>query len=282
MAQRFTATDTAVIQRAHRKRREVIVLREDEDWLIEYTTSPKDMLRRMAARGSLIKLGAGRYAIPILGSDSVAYKAWQPLLHARLAPLGNYYLGGLSALAEHHLTDLSVQDAFVIVGFWNSALNDGRIDVVGRAVHSVRSRRPVFGRNLGAADVRLSRTEHYRRSDVARTLVDCLWHPELCGPPETWITAWGRGASGGLDIEAVCHYALALGPSVACRVGFLLEELGHGALARARLGAAVRSDRLTPLVTKERFQPDAEVEPAWRVQLNVPREQVEGWLSYGK
>ncbi|MEX2025355.1 MAG: hypothetical protein WD993_09835 [Thermoleophilaceae bacterium] len=282
MSQSFTTTDTAVIQRARRKRREVIVLREDVDWLREFSPSPKDMLRRMARRGALIRLGAGRYAIPVIGSDSPEFKAWQPMVHARLAPLGEYYLGGFSALAEHRLTDLSDPAAFVVAGFWHSALAAGRVAVVGRPLRAAITRRPVLTGELGIETVRLSRTETYRRSDPTRTLVDCLWHPRLCGTPETWITAWGRGATATLDVDLACRYAAALGPSVACRVGLMLDLVGHGHIARDTLGHARRADRPTPLVAGDAIGDAVERDPTWNVVLNVPRERVEGWLSYGK
>jgi hypothetical protein len=88
---------------------------------------------------SVISLGAGRYAIPVLGSASPAFKAWQPMLHARLAPHGKYYLGGLSALSEHRLTDLSEPTIFAVVGFWHSDLQAGRVAVAGRPVRLTRA-----------------------------------------------------------------------------------------------------------------------------------------------
>jgi predicted transcriptional regulator of viral defense system len=284
MAQRFTDTDTALIQRARRKRRDVIVLREDEHWLAEYSSRPKDMLWRMARRGALISLGAGRYAIPVLGSDSAAFKAWQPMLHARLAPHGSYYLGGLSALVEHRLTDVSESSIFAVVGFWHSDLQEGGVTVAGRPVHAVRTRRAVFTEELGVERIRLSRSEHYLRSDPTRTLVDCLWHPELCGATETWITAWGRSAETALRPAASCRYALALGPSVARRVGLMLDLIGHGEVAREVMPPKVRrGDRVALLSADGPSATDTTpVDPFWRVAFNVPRDRIEGWLAYGK
>ncbi len=135
--------------RARRKRRAVLVLREDSDWLREFHPRPKDLLLRMASRGALIKLGAGRYAIPTLGSDAAAYNAWQPMLHGRLAPLGDYYLGFFSALEEHRLTDLSEPFATVLVGFASRQLMDGQLVVAGRPLRAARTRRPVFAGDLG-------------------------------------------------------------------------------------------------------------------------------------
>jgi len=284
MAQRFTDTDTEVIRRARRKRRDVIVLREDSDWLHEYSPRPKDMLSRMAHRGALIPIGAGRYAIPVIGSTSPDAKAWQPMLHARLASMGDYYLGGFSALVEHRLTDLSETTAFVVAGFWNSALAEGEMTVVDRPIRAAITRRAVFDDTLGIETVRMSRSEDYRRSDLNRTLVDCLWHPELSGTPEVWITAWGRAAARSVwDVDAICRYALALSPSVACRAGVLLEFLGEGQLAQAALSRARRPGRFTPLVARG-VSGDGSQERSkdWNVIFNIPRERVEGWLSYGK
>jgi predicted transcriptional regulator of viral defense system len=282
--QRFTATDTEVIARAQRKRRDVIVLREDREWLSELSPRPQDMLLRMAHRGALLKLGAGRYAIPALGSTSLSRVSWQPLLHARLGPHGDYYLAGFSALEEHRLTDLSDRTITAVTGFSNRQVLSGTVRVGGRPLHAVYTRRRVFGERLGIEAVRLSRTGSYRRSDPTRTLVDCLWHPELCGSTETWVSAWGRAhTEGRLDPGRAGVYALALGPAVARRVGYTLELIGYGEQARTTLPPSVRrGDREVALV---KGLPAGEADardPFWRVTLNVPRTRLEGWLSYGK
>jgi predicted transcriptional regulator of viral defense system len=282
--QRFTDTDTAVIARARRKRRDVIVLREDRDWLQEFSARPKDMLWRMARRGALIELGAGRYAVPSLGHRSAAYKAWQPMLHARLAPLGPYYLGFLSALVEHRLTDLSSREITVAIGFTSRQLLYGEQTIAGRTIHAVRSARPIFGEEHGAQTVELSRTERYVRSDPTRTLVDALWHPELFGSTETWVSAWGRAQrTQQLDPELICRYALALSPTVARRTGLLLSLTGYDEDALRLLPARVRrADRAADLVADQPGVADAEHDRVWHVDFNVPRERLEGWLLYGK
>ena len=285
MSQSLTTRDAEVIVGAQRRRRNVLVLSEDSDWLRELHPRPKDLLLRMAGRGALIKLGAGRYAIPVLGHGEAAYKAWQPMLHGRLAALGDYYLGFFSALAEHRLTDLAEPFATVLVGFGSRQLQSGELEVAGRQVRSVRTRRRVFSSELGIEVVRLSRSEMYMRSNPTRTLVDALWHPELSGATETWVTAWGRGMRyEQLDPVAACGYALALGPAVARRTGLMLDLLGAGEVARAQLPSRVRrSDRVTLMIADGLpAVEEMELDPFWRVRLNVPRDRIEGWLLYGK
>jgi predicted transcriptional regulator of viral defense system len=281
MTQSFTATDTAVIQRARRKRRDVLVLREDETWLREYSPDPTHMLWRMAQRGALISLGAGRYAIPAIGTASPAFKAWQPMLHARLAPHGNYYLAGLSAMIDHRLTDISDPTVCVVIEFSHGELQRGRVSIAGKPIRAVRSRREVFSEDLGIETIQVSRSEHYRRSNRIRTLVDCLWHPELCGETETWVSAWGRADLSSEDARNACLYAAPLGISVSRRLGVILELVGHGEIAREHISR--RSDRPTALVANGPKATDAAlVDRFWSVVYNVPQDRVEGWLSYGK
>jgi predicted transcriptional regulator of viral defense system len=237
----------------------------------------------MARRGALISLGAGRYAIPVIGSPLADFKAWQPMLHARLEPHGRYYLAGLSALIEHRLVDISEPTVFVIVGFGHGELQRGQVAIAGRQVRSAQTQRAVFSEELGIETVRLSRSEIYRRSNWIRTLVDCLWHPELFADPETWLTAWGRASVTEQDASVACAYALALGPSVARRTGVMLEIIGQGDVARSTLPKAVRrSDRVASLVARGPRVHQPEIDPFWRVSFNIPRERVEAWMSYGK
>jgi predicted transcriptional regulator of viral defense system len=239
----------------------------------------------MAMRGALIQLGAGSYAIPELGRPAVQFKAWQPLVHARLGALGPYYLGGLTALAEHRLTDISSKEVTAIIGFRNSTIEKGLISVGGRPVVASRSLRgAVFADENGIETVALSRTEAYRRSNVTRTLVDALWRPELFGATETWVTAWGRGERNALDVGLACKYAVAIGPSTAQRTGLLLDLLGHGQQAKQLIPKSVirRGSAVRLVADSNDTEETVETDPYWRVAFNMRREQIEGWLTYGK
>lgn len=171
------------------------------------------------------------------------------------------------------------------MGFGNRQLASGELEVTGREVRSVRTRRAVFDADLGVEVVRLSRAESYLRSNPTRTLVDCLWHPQLSGATETWVTAWGRGMRyEQLDPVAACRYALALGPAVARRTGVMLDLLGAGGIARAHLPSRVRrSDRTTLMLADgPPARNEMDLDPFWRVYMNVSRDRLEGWLMYGK
>jgi predicted transcriptional regulator of viral defense system len=279
--QRYSESDTCVIQAARRRRRGVIVLREDLPWLSQHSARPKDMLRRMARRGALIELGAGRYAIPKIGQSDIAYQPWQQLVHARLSPHGDYYVGFLTALIEHRLVDLSEPAITVAIGFANSALTGKANQIAGRPLHVLHSSKAIFS---PASGIETAPDAAYTRSDLQRTLVDALWAPRLFASTETWANGWGRAAShGSIDAETICRYALLLGGMVPRRVGALLAMTGHDLQARHYLPARVRrADRIADLVADAPPQDGAELDPYWRVRFNVPRERIEGWLLYGK
>lgn len=282
--QSFTRRDTEIIERARRKRRGVLVLDEDRRWLSEFAAEPRKLLHSMARRGALIHLGAGRYAIPDIGTDSVAYLAWQPLVHARLSPLGDYYIGFLSALIEHCLTDVGDRSITAAIAYKSAAILGGREDVAGHPLLAIRSTRRVFDDAHGILTVRPSRLERYRLSDPTRTLVDALWRPELCGSTELWVTAWGRAArTEVLDPAGACDYAMALGSSVSRRTALMLELVGHGNVALERLPARVRrADRSVGIAADLPIRREMQIDPTWNTTFNVPRDRLAGWLAYGK
>lgn len=238
----------------------------------------------MHARGALVRVGHGRYAIPVLGaSTSRAEVGWRGQLHARLEPYGPYYLGFGSALEDHHLTDRAEPVATVGIGFRSPALARASVTVVDRTIIaiSVSARRQSFGIEL----VRLSRDERYRRSDLERTLLDCVLRPDLAGGLDAALLAWGRAfASSTVDSDRLVAHALKLGADAVKRAGVLLAivdpEAGD-ALLTAAPRSTRRMDRIIA-IDPRRGCSDAPLDETWPVAYNVPRTTIEGWLGYGK
>jgi predicted transcriptional regulator of viral defense system len=280
-SQRFTARDSAVITEAERRRRRVLVLSEDAEWLSAFSTRPRLLLSRMASRGALHALGGGRYLITPPGRPSIHQAApWQVVLDGAMHPYGDYYVGFLSALVEHHLTDLDSPTIYVAV--------QRRSDINQKPV--VGNREVVVARIgdakhwFGSDKVRISRSESYMRSDLERTLVDCLYRPDLCGSAELYVLGWARALrSDKVDVERLCDYALRLGSATARRSGFLLTIGGHADEARSYLSSVARpsggADRFDASLPR---QSGAERETEWGLHLNVSRNAIEGWFAYGK
>jgi predicted transcriptional regulator of viral defense system len=275
--QSFTPLDTAVIRAARRRRRPVLVLREDGKWLSELTSNPRRLLQRMAKRGALRPVGRGRYAVvDRVGTDSLEETApWQVLVDGLLAPYGDYYLGYLTGLVEHGLTDLESPTIY------SALLGPGR-DLKGEL--SVLNRRVVTTfiverKWFGVEPVRLSRAERYYRSDLHRTLVDCLDRPQLCGSAELYVSAWARALNEQrVQIPTVCEYARRLGASVAQRAGVLLTVAGYEDEAREQLGVVVGRRPYVVFDRAARFA-GQERDATWGVTLNIPRDVLEGWTQ---
>lgn len=279
--QSFTARDSKVIAEAVRRRRQVLVLKEDEEWLLAFSDRPRRLLRRMSERGALKALGGGRYVITQPGKPHLLQAApWQVILDGEMHPYGPYYLGFLSALVEHHLTDIESPTIYVAVQRASDITR--KLTVTGREVRIRRYTDEKFW--FGVEPVRISRSERYYRSDLERTLVDCLHRPAFCGSPEIYILGWARALrSGNIDVEKLCGYSLRLSAAAARRAGFLLSAMGHGEEAKEHLASVHRppggSDRFDASLPEAK---GAERDTDWGLSMNVPRAAIEGFLAYGK
>lgn len=281
--QRFTATDTEVIRQARQRRTDMLILRRDRPWLLKISPDPTALLGRMARRGALIRLGGGRYAIPEVGSTSLATSTpWESAVDAELGPLGAYYVGFITALEGHRLTDLDENEISVAIGFHNDRIERGRVRIRGRELRVTTAASDLF--DFGIETVHLSRDRRYRRSDIERTLIDCHERPRMVRSNEAWIRAWAEALrTERADIERLLDYSLKVSSSAARRTALLLSLLGHGEQARDALpGRVRRADRTVPLIAGEAIGDADEIDPYWRVAFNLPRDLVEGWLAYGR
>lgn len=281
--QRFTRKDTEVIRQARKRRLDTIVLRRDRPWLEALSPDPTDLLRRMARRGALIPLGGGRYGIAEVGSRSLTMSmTWQAVLDAELGPLGPYYVGFMTALEEHRLTDLDEPSITVAIGFHNDRLERSAVTVAGRELR-VTTMQPQ-SLEFGVETHHQSRNRRYRRSDLERTLLDCHERPRMLPSAETWIRAWAQAfREERVEISKLLDYSLRMGTSACRRTGVLLALLGHGEAARdAFPGRVRRADRIVPFLVDEQPSASADIDPYWRVAWNVPVDLIERWLSYGR
>ncbi len=281
MAQRLTNRDTEVIDRAQKKRRSVLHLTTDRDWLIEYATEPRLLLSRMAHRGALIPMGGGRYAIPSLGSSSADRLPFLNLLDAELSPLGPYYLGYWSALNEHQLTDVDARYVTAAIGFSNGRVQRKDFSVAGRSVRVAQL--PPALMDFGVETVRISRAERYRRSDLERTLIDCLMRPRLAGSPEVLVSSWGRAiAHDQVRWDVLANHAERLGPRASRRAGALLSLAGYPEMAHQLFPPSTASARTISLIGGSAASGKPDMDAFYRVRITPSREHLEGWLHYGK
>jgi predicted transcriptional regulator of viral defense system len=189
----------------------------------------------------------------------------------------------MSALEEHHLTDQDTQRITVAIGFHNARIQSRRHNIGGRILVPTSMQLTFF--DFGVELIRQSATERYWRSNLEKTLIDCLGRPRMVASAEILMMAWARAfGEERVDKNQLLDFALKTNTSTARRVGLMFSLLGFGELAREAFPTRVRRpDRVVPLLADG---PDItagdEIDSYWRVTFNIPRSTIEGWLSYGK
>jgi predicted transcriptional regulator of viral defense system len=271
--------EAVLLRRLAEEQRTTLSVQQDRQLLQSITSAYANLLSRMSDKGVLIPLGGGRYVVSSWAGDSLAQAApFNVLLDATLRPYGDYYLGFLSAVIEHRLTDEDSWEVYVAL----------REDATFKGKQLVIDRRPVIvtritgaHRWVGLERTRATRREYYWRSTLERTLIDTLYRPRLSGDIELIAGAWVRAAQRpDLDLTALCGYARAVSVAVARRTGYMLSRLGHRDAAVEHLGD-LRGRRNQVLLDsassygKGAWPRNAE----WGITINVPERSLAGWLA---
>jgi predicted transcriptional regulator of viral defense system len=120
---------------------------------------------------------------------------------------------------------------------------------------------------------------------VARTLLDTLDHPEVCGPPDVWVRAWERAMrEDSVKAERLIEYSEGRSAAVRARLAYWLRQVG-------RVRAAHRVQRMlgAPLTGRPLLDPSRSFgERAWRrdrdtgLIVNMDDRAIDGWLEYAK
>lgn len=273
-------TDSRILMELSERGRAFLDLNQDRKWLREISADPVQQLRRMKERGSMATVAPGRYvALPPGQFGDLSQLPLGLLLAAAFAGSDDYYLGYLSALIEHRLTDEHSSDVYLAVFGTRPRIKE----IAGRPLHMTQldSKRKHFGQER----VRAMGRTFYFRSDLERTLLDTLDRPALCGGPETWVRAWARAfSSDALDHSRLVDCAERWGGTVAARCAFWLRELGEVRNARAVLhavGAPLSGPRLLD-PARSFGEQDWSRDRETGLIVNLPPRAVTGWLSYGK
>ena len=278
-----TAEDARVLHDA--AQRGMLYLRwpEDRAWLdsIEDIGDPHKRLQRMGKRGSLGLLSRGRWIVMPLGASTVEQAAsTKVLLAAMFDGRADWYLGFLSALIDHQLTDIDSETVYVGI---RGASMDTMQRLAGRPLRIVHHTRD--DKWAGIERERAHGRVFSYRSDVERTLLDTLSQPRRCGPAEVWVRAWERAMRDGrADIGRLVDYAENRPEAVQARLAFWLRETGLPRESRRimrGLGGPLRGSRLLDAAKNfgdDRWPRDRDT----GLVINMPQGTIDGWLEYGK
>lgn len=275
---------SSVLEDAAARRRRSIRLPEDGKWIRQYTKNPAKLLSEMAAKQLLYRVARGRYVIAPRGTFSIEQAVPAELLvDVLLGPRSDYYVGFLSALIAHRLTDVHSTVIYAAVPGGGAVKRSPKLP--GRELKLVylnESRWP----NPKAGEIERVRAfddskEFWWRSSLERTLVDVLTRPELSGGIETVVSAWARAhREGRVDWGEVARIAGKLGRTTERRVAYLLKRLRveEGDRWFADLDgreSTVLFDRSRGFGSSSSGTRDADT----GVSVNVPSDRLAGWVA---
>ncbi len=277
---------SAVLEHVAAAKRRTVSLPADREWLTEITPHYARLLDRMAARKSLYRVLRGQYVVAPRATDGVDQAAAAELLvDLVLRGQGEYYLGFLSALIAHRLTDLHASTLYAAIRQDNPT-DLTTVSLRGRELKLVRlspSRWPTEESERERVRVQPGLKEFVSRSTLERTLVDGLLRPELCGGIETVITSWARATEHQqADWIKVWAIAKRMGAANARRVAYLLIRSGHERVLAEDVSALNVKGAATPLDRSNGYdmtRREAKRDPQTGVLVNVPAEQLRGWLD---
>jgi predicted transcriptional regulator of viral defense system len=284
-ARTVSSEASAVLEHVAAAKRRTVSLPGDRGWLAEITPHYARLLDRMAARKLLYRVLRGQYVVAPWATDGVDQAApAEMLVDLALREQGEYYLGFLSALIAHRLTDLHSST------FYAAIRQDNRTDMTSaslagfelKLVRLSPSRWPSEEGERERVRVQSGLKEFVWRSSLERTLVDGLLRPELCAGIETVITSWARAQEHRVDWVRVWAIAKRLGSATARRVAYLLIHTGHEHVLVDDL-PALRAKRADVSLDRSNgyamSSGEMKRDPQTGVLLNVPFEQQRGWLD---
>ena len=228
----------------------------------------KLMVNRLTAKGWLIAISRGTYLIvPLEAGVEGKYSEHEFVIASHL--VNPYYIGYWSALQYHGLTEQVPITVFVVTT--RRVKNRSRVILDSR----IRIVTVVERKFMGFERVLISNSS-VNISDKAKTLADCLDHPEYCGGiVEAAKALWA--ASESVGVSNIAEYGRRMGNSaILKRLGYLSELIGletpEVVINRLRRDVGKGYSLLDPLGKREGIH-----STRWNLILNVPEESILEW-----
>jgi len=254
----------------HERHRTVFTIADAEEITGQASKSARNFLGKLVQRGIATRLKPGLFNLVPLELGREREYLGHPFVVAReLAGGHDYYLSRASAMDAHRM----VTQPQLVVCVTSPAPLRGRT-ILGTEFRFVRCKAEHM---FGIAEHWATKTEKVFVSDLERTIIDGLKHPEYCGGiVEVAKGFWIRRR--GLDVNRLVDYALRLDVgAVVRRLGFLLEIYSSespAALSRLRSRLTATYQLLDPTLPAEGHRV-----ARWRLRLNVNPDELEAVRS---
>jgi predicted transcriptional regulator of viral defense system len=262
----LSKTESSLLSQMSEKGKNIFTLKDIIEINIPYINA-KQIASRLNRKGWLKPLSRGTYLIiPLEAGAEGKYSEHEFVIASHL--IEPYYVGFWSALQYHGLTEQVPVTVFVVTT--KHVIDRSRVIFDNKYRFVTVAEKKFFG-----FDRVLIANSAVNVSDRAKTIADCLDHPEYCGGISE--VAKALEASRGIGLDEIVDYGVRMGNSaVLKRLGYLAELLGVEAqkdvLDRMHRGIKKGYSLLDPLGRREgrRLM-------RWGLIVNVSDEGVLGW-----
>jgi len=265
--QPLSKAESSLLSRMAESGKNIFTLKHVTELGVSYEKA-KLMVNRLTAKGWLIAISRGTYLIvPLEAGVEGKYSEHEFVIASHLVE--PYYIGYWSALQYHGLTEQVPVTVFVVttrrVKNRSRVILDSRIRIV-----------TVVERKFIGFDGVLISNSRVNISDKAKTIADCLDHPEYCGGiVEAAKALWAARESVG--VGDVAEYGRRMGNStILKRLGYLAElmdlETPEVVINRLLRDIGKGYSLLDPLGKRE-----GRHSTRWNLILNVPEESILEW-----
>ncbi len=231
--------------------------------------SARSFIRKLVNRGVATRLKPGLFLLVPFELGREREYLGDPLLAAKALARGeDHYLSHATAMEIHQMV---TQPRLVVYVTTPKSIRPRTIG--GTEYRFVRcQRRHLFG----IVQHWVTKQQTVPVSDLERTVIDCLWHPEYCGGlTEVAKGLWMQREK--VQVASLIEYALRLGVgAVVRRLGFLLELYGIGGVDAVEL--LRRNLTSTYVVLDPVLPPEGRYLRRWRLRLNVSPDELHAVL----
>jgi len=225
--------------------------------------SIRSLLKRMKDKGLIINLSGDLYWVVPFGRDANEFIPNWHLLASALMDGKDYYIGYYSALQLHGLT---TQPSLKEQTVTRCQLQDKRIK--GIEFQFITHNDKHF---FGTRRMWIDSHNKVLCSDMEKTFIDCLFHPEYGdGTVEIAKAMWI--ARNKIDYLKLLQYCKQFGNKTVCkRMGYLLETLGIGKDIIPEL-QKMKNDAISLLDTSD--TKEGRISSRWSLKINVENDAI--------
>lgn len=257
--------ESRLITSLYEANKQLFKIKDVKDLLAVKESAAANIVSRLNAKGIINRVKQGLYCIvPFDMGKETVYAPDANITAREISDNKGYYIAFASALQLHEMTTQPQLTNYTAV-----LEQKPQVKAAGYEYKFVNLNKKNF---FGIEDFWIDKQEKIKISDMEKTIIDCLNHPEYCGGiSEAAKAIYIKKDS--IKIEKLVDYAVKLDKgSICARLGYLLELYklaGENNLNLLRKSLGKSYVLLDPTMPK-----GGKYQNRWRLRLNVDKEEL--------